>query len=154
MYAIVELSGKQFRVEPGTELKVPKQSGNVGDKVSVDRVLYFDNDKEKLIGTPYVKDMVINGKITSHGRDKKIIVFKMKRRKRYRRKHSHRQEFSLVTFDTLSTPKKKVAKKTASPKKATTAKAKPTTKSTVAKKPAAKTTAVKSKAKSTTKKKD
>jgi len=144
MYAIVELSGKQFRVEPGTELKVPKQSGNVGDKVSVDRILYFDNDKEKLIGTPYVKDMVINGKITSHGRGKKIIVFKMKRRKRYRRKHSHRQEFSLVTFDTLDSPKKKIEKKSTSPKKTTTAKVKPTTK----------TTAVKSKAKKPTKKKD
>ena len=109
MYAIIELSGKQFRVEPKKELKVPKQAGNIGDKISVDRVLYFDNGKEKLIGTPLIKDIVFDANIISHGRDKKIIVYKMKRRKRYRRKHGHRQEFTLVKFDTLAKAKKKVS---------------------------------------------
>ncbi len=155
MYAIVELSGKQFRVEPGSEIKVPKQSGKVGEKVSVDRVLYFDNDKEKMIGTPYVKNMVVDGKITSHGRDKKIVVFKMKRRKRYRRKHGHRQEYSMVTFGKLGAPKKKTApKKAATTKKAATPKKTSTTKTKITKKPAARTTATKTKAKTTTKKKD
>ena len=101
MYAIAELSGKQFRIEPGSELKVPKQPGKVGDKVVLDKVLFFDNDSDKLIGTPFIKDMSIEGKISSHGRDKKIIVFKMKRRKRYRRKHGHRQDFSMVKVDKI-----------------------------------------------------
>ena len=125
MYAIIELSGKQFRIEPKKELKVPKQSGDIGDKITVDRVLYFDDGKEKLIGAPLIKDIVINGTIVSHGRDKKIIVYKMKRRKRYRRKHGHRQDFTLVTFDDLAITKKKssttkkAAKTKTAPKKTT-----------------------------------
>ena len=79
MYAIAKLSGKQFRIEPGLELKVPKQSGKVGDKIILDKVLFFDNDKNKLIGTPFIKDMLIEAEISSHGRDKKIIVQKIKK---------------------------------------------------------------------------
>ncbi len=138
MYAIAELSGKQFRIEPGSELKVPKQPGKVGDKVVLDKVLFFDNDSDKLIGTPFIKDMSIEGKISSHGRDKKIIVFKMKRRKRYRRKHGHRQDFSMVKFDKIESKKKKAATKKATTtkttaKKTTATKAKEATKKTTAK---------------------
>ena len=143
MYAIIELSGKQFRIEPKKELKVPKQPGDIGDKITVDRVLYFDNGKEKLIGTPLIKDIVFNGKIVSHGRDKKIIVYKMKRRKRYRRKHGHRQDFTLVAFDDLAITKKKLS----STKKAT--KTKTTTKKTTE----AASSSVKTKQKSTSTKK-
>ena len=138
MYAIAELSGKQFRIEPGAELKVPKQSGKIGDKVVLDKVLFFDNDSDKLIGTPFIKDMSIEGKISSHGRDKKIIVFKMKRRKRYRRKHGHRQDFSMIKFDKIESKKKKAATKKATTtkttaKKTTATKAKAATKKTTAK---------------------
>ena len=130
MYAIAELSGKQFRIEPESELKVPKQSGKIGDKIVLDKVLFFDNDKDKLIGTPFIKDMSIEAKISSHGRDKKIIVFKMKRRKRYRRKHGHRQEFSMIKFDKIDSKKKTKAKTTA---KKTATKAKTTAKKTATK---------------------
>ena len=147
MYAIAELSGKQFRIEPGIELKVPKQSGKVGDKIVLDKVLFFDNDKDKLIGTPFIKDMSIEAKISSHGRDKKIIVFKMKRRKRYRRKHGHRQDFSMIKFDKIDSKKKKTAAKKKTDPKSTTTK-KTTTKVKASTK---KTT---TKAKAVTKKKD
>tara|TARA_B100001250_G_scaffold387846_1_gene385622 strand:- start:231 stop:698 length:468 start_codon:yes stop_codon:yes gene_type:complete len=155
MYAIAELSGKQFRIEPGSELKVPKQSGKVGDKIVLDKVLFFDNDKDRLIGTPFIKDMSIEAKISSHGRDKKIIVFKMKRRKRYRRKHGHRQDFSMIQIDKIDSKKKKVAAKKTTTKaeatKKTTAKAKTATKKTTTKAAAKKTT---TKAKTAAKKKD
>ena len=149
MYAIVEISGKQFKVEPGVDLKVPKQSGKVGDKLIFDKVLYLKNDKDNVVGTPFVKDVTVEAKITSHGRDKKIIVFKMKRRKRYRRKHGHRQEFSIITINKIDSKKKtKAAAKTsakASEKKTTTKKATATKKVTATKKTTAKATAKKEK---------
>ena len=159
MYAIIELSGKQFRIEPKKELKVPKQSGDIGDKITVDRVLYFDDGKEKLIGTPLIKDIVFNGKIVSHGRDKKIIVYKMKRRKRYRRKHGHRQDFTLVTFDDLKITKKKSSStKKATKTKTATSSVKTKQKSSSTKKVAKAKTATKktdkTSVKSTSKKKD
>ena len=150
MYAIAELSGKQFKIEPGSELKVPKQSGKVGDKIVLDKVLFFDNDKDKLIGTPFIKDMSIEAKISSHGRDKKIIVFKMKRRKRYRRKHGHRQDFSMIKFDKIDSKKKKTVAKAKTTAKKTTTKAATKAKTTAKKT----TTKAATKAKTTTKKKD
>tara|TARA_Y100001970_G_C14238833_1_gene863614 strand:- start:1847 stop:2320 length:474 start_codon:yes stop_codon:yes gene_type:complete len=157
MYAIAELSGKQFRIDPGAELKVPKQSGKVGDKVVLDKVLFFDNDTDKLIGTPFIKDMSIEAKITSHGRDKKIIVFKMKRRKRYRRKHGHRQDFSMIKFDKIDSKKKKTAAKKKTETKATTTKkvaTKAATKAKTTTKAKAATKKTTTKAKAATKKKD
>ena len=153
MYAIAEVSGKQFKVEPGIDLKVPKQSGKVGDKLVFDKVLYLKNDKDNIVGTPFVKDVSVEAKITSHGRDKKIIVFKMKRRKRYRRKHGHRQEFSIITINKIDSKKKtKAAAKTSSKaatksteKKTTTKKTTTTKKATATKKTTAKATTKKEK---------
>ena len=153
MYAIAEVSGKQFKVEPGIDLKVPKQSGKVGDKLVFDKVLYLKNDNDNIVGTPFVKDVSVEAKITSHGRDKKIIVFKMKRRKRYRRKHGHRQEFSIITINKIDSKKKtKTAAKTSSKaaskateKKTTAKKATTVKKATAAKKTTAKATTKKEK---------
>tara|TARA_A100001011_G_C14264023_1_gene823854 strand:+ start:607 stop:1071 length:465 start_codon:yes stop_codon:yes gene_type:complete len=153
MYAIAEVSGKQFKVEPGIDLKVPKQSGKVGDKLVFEKVLYLKNDKDNIVGTPFVKDVSVEAKITSHGRDKKIIVFKMKRRKRYRRKHGHRQEFSIITINKIDSKKKtKAAAKTSSKpaaksteKKTTTKKATTANKATATKKTTAKATTKKEK---------
>ena len=153
MYAIAEVSGKQFKLEPGIDLKVPKQSGKVGDKLVFDKVLYLKNDNDNIVGTPFVKDVSVEAKITSHGRDKKIIVFKMKRRKRYRRKHGHRQEFSIITINKIDSKKKtKTAAKTSSKaaskateKKTTAKKATTVKKATAAKKTTAKATTKKEK---------
>ena len=153
MYAIAEVSGKQFKVEPGIDLKVPKQSGKVGDKHVFDKVLYLKNDNDNIVGTPFVKDVSVEAKITSHGRDKKIIVFKMKRRKRYRRKHGHRQEFSIITINKIDSKKKTkaAAKKSskaaskATEKKTTAKKATTVKKATAAKKTTAKATTKKEK---------
>ena len=134
MYALVEFAGKQFKVEEGSQIKVPFLTEEVGSKVSLDKVLYFDNDNDKLVGTPFIDGMAIDAKIEEHGRDRKIIVFKFKRRKGYQKKNGHRQRYSVLTIGKLGAKKKAVAKKKATPKKdvpkakaSTTSKAKKTT---------------------------
>ena len=99
MYALVEFLGKQFKVEPGAEIKVPKVSQEIGDSVSLEKVLYLNEDGSRSIGQPYVKDATIDASVVRHGRDRKIIVFKMKRRKGYQRRNGHRQDFSVLKID-------------------------------------------------------
>ena len=131
MQALVEHKGKQFLVTESLELKVPYLGGKEGDKFQLVKILYIDDAKKKEFGKPYLTDLTISGKILSHGKDDKIIVFKMKRRKGYQVKNGHRQDFSIVKIDkfkksakkaTTTTkedkPKKTTAtKKTAAPKK-------------------------------------
>ena len=117
MYALVEFAGKQFKVEEGTQIKVPFQTEEIGSKVSLDKVLYFDNDNDKVVGTPFIDGMAIDAKIEEHGRDRKIIVFKFKRRKGYQKKNGHRQRYSVLTIGKLGAKKKAAAKKKAVPKK-------------------------------------
>jgi large subunit ribosomal protein L21 len=117
MYALVEFAGKQFKVEEGSQIKVPFLTEEVGSKVSLDKVLYFDNDNDKVVGTPFIDGMTVDAKIEEHGRDRKIIVFKFKRRKGYQKKNGHRQRYSVLTIGKLGTKKKAAAKKKAVPKK-------------------------------------
>ena len=117
MYALVEFAGKQFKVEEGSQIKVPFLTEEVGSKVSLDKVLYFDNDNDKVVGTPFIDGMTVDAKIEEHGRDRKIIVFKFKRRKGYQKKNGHRQRYSVLTIGKLGAKKKAAAKKKAVPKK-------------------------------------
>ena len=119
MYALVEFAGKQFKVEEGAQIKVPFQTEEIGSKVSLDKVLYFDNDNDKVVGTPFIDGMAIDAKIEEHGRDRKIIVFKFKRRKGYQKKNGHRQRYSVLTIGKLGAKKKAAAKKKVAPKKET-----------------------------------
>tara|TARA_B100001123_G_C15192751_1_gene980097 strand:+ start:237 stop:677 length:441 start_codon:yes stop_codon:yes gene_type:complete len=129
MEALVEHRGKQFLVKENLEIKMPYLGGKTGDKVDLDKILYIDDSKKKEFGQPYIKSLSITGKILSHGRDDKIIVFKMKRRKGYQVKNGHRQNFTLVKIEKF---KKATSKKTESTKasenvKKDTTKAKKTT---------------------------
>ena len=74
MYALVEFAGKQFKVEEGSQIKVPFLTEKVGSKVSLNKVLYFDNDNDKVVGTPFIDGMAIDAKIEKHGKDSKVIV--------------------------------------------------------------------------------
>ena len=132
MYALVEFAGKQFKITEGDQIKVPFLTEKVGSKISIDKILYFDNDKDKLVGAPFIEGMSINAKIHEHGRDKKIIVFKFKRRKGYQRKNGHRQKYSVLSIGKLTDKKKAAPKKAAS--KAKSATEKKVTKSTTKKK--------------------
>jgi large subunit ribosomal protein L21 len=133
MYALVEFAGKQFKVEEGAQIKVPLVTEKVGGKVNLDKVLYFDDGKNKVVGTPFIDGMSIDAKVEEHGRDRKIVVFKFKRRKGYQRKNGHRQQYSVLSVGKLGAKKKAKA----APKKTTTKKAaakKTTTKKTTTKK--------------------
>lgn len=115
MQALVEHKGKQFLVEENIELKFPYLGGKVGEKFDLEKILYTDNAKKKEFGKPYLKNLSISAEILSHGRDDKIVVFKMKRRKGYQVKNGHRQNFTLVKIQKF---KKVTAKKTVDTKKA------------------------------------
>ena len=86
MYALIEFAGKQFKVEEGSSIKVPYVDGKVGSKVTFDKIIYMDDGKNKTVGTPIVAGAKIDGKIVSHVRERKVVVFKFKRRKAIRKK--------------------------------------------------------------------
>ena len=123
MQALVEYKGKQFLVQENIELKVPYLGGEIGDQFNIDKILFTDDSKKKEFGKPFVSNLSITGKILSHGRDDKITVFKMKRRKGYQVKNGHRQSFTMVKIDKFKKTRKKTAsepteKKAAPSKKA------------------------------------
>jgi large subunit ribosomal protein L21 len=91
MYAIVEIAGKQFKVEPETTVNVPLLSAEVGADVEFDKVLMHSDGDKVTFGKPLLKGKKVVATVVEHGREDKIIVFKMKRRKGYRRKRGHRQ---------------------------------------------------------------
>ena len=99
MQALVEHKGKQFLVEENLELKLPYLSGKIGEKIQIEKILYTDDSKKKEFGKPYLTNFSISGKILSHGKDDKVIVFKMKRRKGYQVKNGHRQNFTMVKIE-------------------------------------------------------
>ena len=99
MYAVVRTGGKQLRVEPGQAVRVEKLEGAVGDRVELDDVLLIAGEGDSRIGTPVLEGVKVVGTITDQGRGPKITIFKMKRRKGYRRKAGHRQLYTEVRVD-------------------------------------------------------
>ncbi len=100
-YAIFEAGGRQFRAEAGDSIKVPLMNGDPGAKVTFDQVLLTaDGDKVKA-GRPMVRGAKVLGQIVEHGKEPKIYVFKFKRRKNYRRKTGHRQQYTEVKITDL-----------------------------------------------------
>jgi len=103
MYAIIQTGGKQYRVAPGDVVKIEKLSGKVGDSVAFDKVLLTSDGENVNFGNPYLESIKVKGRITRHGKDKKIVVFKYKRRKGYRKKQGHRQDFTLIKVEDIQT---------------------------------------------------
>jgi len=101
MYAVVSSGGKQYKVHEGEILRVEKISGNIGDKVSFDKILMYSDGENVRIGRPVLDDVAVRGQIVEHGKNKKIIVFKYKRRKRYRRKQGHRQQYTAIKIENI-----------------------------------------------------
>ena len=93
MYAVIKTGGKQYRVSPGDRLRVEKLPGDRGSTISFDQVLMVGGETIR-VGKPSVEGVKVNAEIVAQDRAKKIIVFKMKRRKNYRRKNGHRQPFT------------------------------------------------------------
>jgi large subunit ribosomal protein L21 len=101
MYAVIKTGGKQYRVNEGDRLRVEKLEGVVGDTIDFAEVLMLGGDTVS-IGTPLVSGAKVSAEIVGQGLGKKIIVFKMRRRKRYRRKNGHRQPFTELQVKGIS----------------------------------------------------
>lgn len=101
MYAIFRTAGKQFRAEPGRTLRIPSLKAEPGSKLTFDQVLLGSNGSVVKAGTPLVAGAQVTAEVVRHGRDKKIVVFKFKRRKNYARKQGHRQGFTEVRIESV-----------------------------------------------------
>ncbi len=99
MYAVIRTGGKQARVTPGERVRVEKLPGAVGDRVELDQVLLLGGEGAEKVGTPLVAGARVVGTITAQARAPKVIIFKMKRRKGYRRKYGHRQLYTEIQID-------------------------------------------------------
>jgi len=102
VYAIIQTGGKQYRVAPGDVLRVERLPGERGDEVQLDQVLLVTDDLGSVrVGAPLVENASVKGQILQQGKAKKIIVYKKKRRKNYRRKQGHRQLFTAVQIQEI-----------------------------------------------------
>ena len=102
MYAIVATGGKQYKVREGEVLRIEKIPGEVGSPISFDQVLMVGDGDSVSIGRPALDGAAVTSRIVEQGKADKLIVFKYKRRKRYRRKQGHRQSFTAVKIDAIS----------------------------------------------------
>ena len=146
MFAIIRADGRQYRVAKGDVIRFDRIKAEPGEQFEISQVLAIAEEDNKLkIGSPVVEGAKVEGTVLQHGKDKKIIVFKRKRRKTYRRKYGHRQDHTLVKIDKISAKapaakksvKKKVVEEIDDEVKKTSAK-KTTAKNAKVKKPAAK----------------
>jgi len=101
LYAVVESGGKQVQVTPGEQIRVEKLDAEVGSTVEFDKVLMLNRDGAVEVGSPYVDGARVTGTVLEQGRDAKVLVFKKKRRKGYRRTRGHRQHFTAVRIEKI-----------------------------------------------------
>ena len=131
MYAVIEACGKQYKVTKGDVVFFEKLDEEEGKKVTLDKVVLVSDNGKVEVGTPYVKGIKVEGKVVAHGKGKKIIVFKYKPKKNYRRKQGHRQPYTKVEITDIKTAAAKTEKVAEEKKETKTA-----TKTTTAKKTA------------------
>ncbi len=96
MYAVIKTGGKQYKVEAGATLRVEKLLGDVGSKVVIDKVLMINDGTNTTIGAPLVAGATVNATVVAHGRADKVMIFKFRRRKHYRKTQGHRQSFTEI----------------------------------------------------------
>jgi len=101
MYAVIKTGGKQYRITPGEEVRVEKLPGNVGDQVTFEEVLLTSDGENVTVGKPFVENAKVVARITGQGKGRKVVVFKYKKRKNYRKKRGHRQHYSLVRVEDI-----------------------------------------------------
>ncbi|GEK29818.1 50S ribosomal protein L21 [Kurthia zopfii] len=101
MYAIIETGGKQIKVEAGQEIYVEKINAEDGEVVTFDKVLFVGGENVK-VGAPLVAGATVTAKVEKHGRQKKIVVFKLKAKKNYRRKQGHRQPYTKLVVEAIN----------------------------------------------------
>ena len=101
MFAIIETGGKQYRVSEGDVIRVEKLSAKEGELVELDKVLAVSKDDQLLVGKPWLEEAKVTAKVLQHGRGDKIIVFKYKPKKNYRKKQGHRQPFTEIQIEKI-----------------------------------------------------
>lgn len=101
MYAIVNISGKQFKVTESQQLFVPLLESEIGSTVEFDDVMLYSDDAGVVVGTPHLDSTTVTAKILEHMKDEKVLVFKKKRRKGYRKLNGHRQQFTKIEIDSI-----------------------------------------------------
>jgi large subunit ribosomal protein L21 len=102
MYAVIKTGGKQYKVEAGATLKVEKLLGEVGSKVVIDKVLMINDGENTTIGAPLIAGAMVNATVLSHGRADKVMIFKFRRRKHYRKTQGHRQSFTEILINDVN----------------------------------------------------
>ena len=102
MYAVVKSGGKQYKVQEGEIFRVEKLPGDVGAEIAFDDVLMVADGDDVQVGTPRLDNVAVKGTVVEQGKANKIIVFKYKRRKRYRRKQGHRQQYTAIKVDSIT----------------------------------------------------
>lgn len=101
MYAIIDIAGKQYKVEKDRFVYAPLLDGKEGSKVNFENVLLLDSEGKVKVGTPTIKGVKVSAKILEHVQGDKVIVFKKKRRKGYKKKNGHRQQFSKILIEDI-----------------------------------------------------
>ena len=122
MYAIIESCGRQYKVAEGEVIFFEKLDVEEGKKVTFDNVVLISDDGKVQVGAPYVKGVKVEGKVVSHGKGKKVLVYKYKAKKNYRRTQGHRQPYTKVEITKIKTAAEKAEAKEASAKETTTKK--------------------------------
>jgi large subunit ribosomal protein L21 len=102
MYAVVKTGGREYRVSKGDLIRVEKLEGKVGDHVELKEVLMVSKEGEAQFGTPHLSDVVIKGEIVQESKGEKVLTYKMKRRKNYRRFKGHRQIYTYLRVNDIS----------------------------------------------------
>lgn len=102
MYAVIETGGKQYRVQEGDKIFVEKLEANAGDVINFDKVLLVSGDGNTKVGKPFVEGVTVTGNVLAQGKAKKIIVFKYKAKKDYRKKQGHRQPYTKIEIGKIN----------------------------------------------------
>ena len=102
MYAVVEIAGQQYKVNSAEKLYVPRLENEVGSDVKFDKVLLLSDDKSIKVGAPVVAGASVKAKVLAHVKDEKVIVFKKKKRKGYRVKRGHRQQYTHIEITSIA----------------------------------------------------
>ena len=110
MYAVIETGGKQYRVQEGDIITIEKIKAEVGETVAFDKVLVLSDGNDVKVGTPYL-DAAVTGSVVEHGKGQKVIIFKYKAKKDYRKKQGHRQPYTMVKIESLGGEAPKAAAK-------------------------------------------
>lgn len=96
MYAIINIGGEQFKATPNSVLRVPRMEAEVGGEITLDRVMLWADGDNVEVGQPFIEGKSVSAEVVRHGKDDKVIVFRKKRRKGFRRRNGHRQQFTEI----------------------------------------------------------